>query len=125
CFCSLLAITTASHAQPGLLKRLWLANSPPEPPPRSADLPPEEFDHPYKGKLTIMRLPLKDVRLRCANAITVMPGPVLACARVSADGSDCTIFLPSDDVIRASGKIPDEVLRHERGHCNGWTHHRK
>jgi hypothetical protein len=32
----------------------------------------------------------------------------------------CWIVLSSDDVIKAAGWTPEVVLRHERGHCNGW-----
>jgi hypothetical protein len=73
-----------------------------------APIPPVEFDGPYKGRLTVTNL--EDygiIRYICKNPTAV------ACA-IHTWG-DCLILLGPGTW---SNK---EVLRHELGHCNGWS----
>jgi len=94
------ALATVSHAQRGLL-------------------PPEEFDHPYDGRIVIqMARDQAEVRELCKGM--VFHGPALGCARGRRDFKICYIAKVSDDEIRAAGYDPEHFMRHEIGHCNGW-----
>ena len=71
--------------------------------------PPPQYDHPYRGKLTILRMSQETLQRRCRASISV---PVKACTTFTR--GRCTISL---------GPLADEgTLRHETAHCNGWTH---
>src|SRR5262245_19929492 len=122
CFCSLLAIATASQAQPGSLKK-YFAKPAPVIEQRSPDLPPVQFDHPFIGKLTLTRVKtLAEVRDACPNAVSNINGVTLGCTYATADQSRCRIILIEDSTLLNFGKDPDDVYRHEIGHCNGWKH---
>ena len=76
--------------------------------------PPKRFDHPFKGKLTLYRLPQKEVVRVCQN----MPGASLqqhGCSELK--GNHCTVVIVDKTYM---GATPKSVLRHELGHCNGW-----
>jgi hypothetical protein len=79
-------------------------------------IPPVEYDHPYKGKLTVTRSGSQsDIRMSCGPT----PFPYhLGCAKLAPEG--CYILMAEDDFIRKNGWTPEIVLRHETGHCNGW-----
>jgi hypothetical protein len=77
-------------------------------------LPPVEYDHPYKGKLTTETVTLEQLRSRCWNAIQTS----LGCAYQSANS--CHILLVDEEKIKAAGWTVELMLRHERAHCNGW-----
>ena len=84
-----------------------------------AVIPPAEFDRPYKGKLTIIREPdLEKLRKQCSPTASPLVGASIGCAH--HDDTSCTVYLASDDAIRARGFTSAIVLRHEIGHCNGW-----
>ena len=90
---------------------------------RSA-LPPVEYDHPYSGKLVVVKVSKRDLlQFLCTNDKVLDPQgprvcnakgclPILACA--PHDATSCMIVL-------GPGTWTDErVWRHEMGHCNGW-----
>jgi hypothetical protein len=76
--------------------------------------PPERFNHAYSGPVIERVLPLGEARAVCAH----MGAPADACAWV-AHGT-CHLIIPSN------GPVKDlrAYVRHERAHCNGWTHDR-
>jgi hypothetical protein len=82
-------------------------------------LPPEEFDHPFEGALTVTIVKsMETVNKLCGN-----PQAGVGCALVMNDGKVCSIIMAADDVIRSRGLTPEIVKRHEMGHCNGWPAH--
>jgi hypothetical protein len=86
-------------------------------------LPPKEFDHKYDGKLTVEYYSPEDIYLRCRNAIRQRPGRPLACTYRNHAGPDtCLILMVTRDDLEKYGWSYDIVLRHELGHCQGWTH---
>lgn len=83
--------------------------------------PPKQYDHAFDGKETIRLLPQPEV--------------VEACRRLFADaGFDipvkptqkgCAVFKGRNGIIIAidkpyRGSTTEAVIRHERGHLNGW-----
>jgi hypothetical protein len=88
------------------------------PPARSgAWLPPLEYDHPYTGKLHIIRAD-KNLLLKKCSAPLGLGADQLACADPSEN--ECVIFLASNDILEITGWSEEILLRHEIGHCNGW-----
>lgn len=88
----------------------WLAT------PRHV-LPPEKYDHPYKGELTIVRAnSLAAIRSFCPRL--AFQTNLLGCAYLN--GAQCTVVMRDDAAIKAAGWEPEIVRRHEIGHCNGW-----
>lgn len=83
-------------------------------------LPPKQYDHPYKGKLTVETVRSQD-DLREACGGSYRPGLTLGCARRSYDGSSCHIYLVPEEIIVARRWTRELMLRHEIGHCNGWS----
>jgi hypothetical protein len=78
-------------------------------------LPPEEFDRPYDGDLTIRVVPdLVSLQAACGQD---KPG-MLGCAWHNSES--CVIYLVEDKVMRERGYNTGTLLRHEIGHCNGW-----
>jgi hypothetical protein len=76
--------------------------------------PPDRFDHPFSGKITLYRLPQKEVVRVCQN----MPGASLkqhGCSLL--EGNKCTVVIVNKTFM---GATPESVLRHEIGHCKGW-----
>jgi hypothetical protein len=100
---------------PGAPAQAW-----PQPPAKRSPIwPPIEFDYPYKGVLTITRVPAPaDIRAICPKAY--IGRPMAACAQVLPNS--CDVFMLPDDLLMAMGLDPDDVYRHEIGHCNGWIH---
>ena len=83
-------------------------------------LPPPEYDHPFKGELTVKRGTQNDLRTACPN--TFRPGNnALGCAKLVFD-TICIIYMLNDVGLQMTGWDYEIVLRHERGHCNGWLH---
>jgi hypothetical protein len=88
-------------------------------------LPPARYDHgPFVEPPLILDVTLRQIQSICSNG-DEGPAPegtlpsIMGCAEFE-DGK-CVVHVPSD--IEAS--IPDlykVVLRHELGHCRGWTH---
>ena len=84
-------------------------------------LPPEEFDHEYKGELKINRGTQTQMRAACPN--TFKPGAhAIGCALRSLGGAACVIWIADDNFLQAIAFDVEIVLRHERAHCNGWKH---
>jgi hypothetical protein len=70
-------------------------------------LPPAEYDRPYRGTLSVIRLDTRaEVTARCGWG-------AIACAR--EDRGYCEVIMFRDETR-------ESVLRHEIGHCNGWRH---
>jgi hypothetical protein len=82
-----------------------------------AVLPPAEYDKPFGGKLTEIRVGPGIMRAMCPKT---QYDPTLACAYTTSDRSECVVIMVSDDLIRARGWTPEIVRRHEVGHCNGF-----
>lgn len=82
-------------------------------------LPPAFFDRPYLGTLTIWIADKKTVREHCYNMSPNWSG--LACAKGLKDKSRCIIYIVKDEVLTAAGYHPSVAMRHELGHCNGWS----
>jgi len=79
-------------------------------------LPPPEYDKPFTGKLLIRRFETEE------EIVEVCKGSSkVACAARSVDGSTCHLFIAGDRVIKSHHTTWLFVLRHELGHCNGWT----
>ena len=87
-----------------------LAQTQPRPSGWNANLPPVEYDHPFKGRMTIRIASTKALAKICYLALTTE-----ACARLRA--GICEVYIASDF-------YRDQImLRHEIGHCNGWGSH--
>jgi hypothetical protein len=70
--------------------------------------PPAHYDRPYKGKLTIHRLDVLQIRKIC--------GPLAVACAVVGSGR-CTIYMSGLDNWKTQ-----LTLKHEMAHCNGWRH---
>jgi hypothetical protein len=84
--------------------------------PFPVPLPPPEFDHEYKGRLTIAKLD----NYRLIRAVCEDNPDAIACSfRIY----DSTTGAPISCLIMLGPMTHDDerVLRHELGHCNGWT----
>jgi hypothetical protein len=95
---------------------------PPAAPPKQnspgwAVLPPPEYDKPFTGKLTEIRVPPETMRAICLKTIFPL---TLACAYPTTDQSECLIIMLSDEMLKAAGWTPEIVRRNEIGHCNGF-----
>lgn len=117
---------------------LFIAGSPVSGPPAMADLllasdptthsdgsvtwhPPARYDHQFKGKTSIYTMPQKDVAEACRQLyekagldIPVSPTQKGCAAYKGKHG----IIISIDKPYR--GSTPEAVIRHERGHLNGW-----
>jgi hypothetical protein len=87
------------------------------PVPTHIPLPPAEFDHPYEGKLTILREDNYNfLRHVCRDAT---PNAIACNYRtfdsVTGQNISCLIMLGPD--VHEN----EQVLKHEMGHCNGWS----
>jgi len=85
-------------------------------------LPPKEFDHEYDGELTIKYLIPQDIRRLCNPALKTKGQNALACTRADFAPKRCTIYMMTAQELERLGWTYDIVLRHETGHCNGWSH---
>jgi hypothetical protein len=85
--------------------------------PSPIPLPPAQFDHPYTGKLTILKPDdYALIRVVCSDA-----ADPIACAFRTYDTTTgetlaCVIMLGP------AAQNDERALRHEIGHCNGWRH---
>lgn len=81
--------------------------------------PPPEYDHRYYGHLEVRYLSADEMKVKCpANAF----GQRLACAypNYPKQGS-CMVFMGPAEEIEAAGYSDSLAMRHEIGHCNGWS----
>jgi hypothetical protein len=81
-------------------------------------LPPPEYDHIYEGDLTIVMVKTVEELLILCN---VERPNTLACSIRAYDGKSCVIIMVEDEVMRKRNWTTGLLLRHEMGHCNGWT----
>lgn len=76
--------------------------------------PAPEFDHPYKGELTIVTAQsAEELQKACRNVPAA-----LGCSERWP--TKCLITLAPDSIIKAHGWTMEAVIRHETAHCNGW-----
>jgi hypothetical protein len=81
-------------------------------------LPPEEYDHPYPGRLTvIVTNTLEETRNLC---LTAHVPDLISCAVISDLPRSCTIIHPSASELEKHHSTVNVTMRHEIGHCNGW-----
>lgn len=91
-------------------------------------LPPAKYDRSFDGRVVIERHSGKELKEHC---IVPDPDGVMACAlggeikpnsyyRGWMSGV-CTVHMLNDQELLVRGQRYDLVLRHEIGHCNGWT----
>ncbi len=83
--------------------------------------PPQRYDHTYTGKLTVHRLPVQEIGKVCYS-LFIRYGytgsyPDHGCSSMDHDGR-CEVVIPLGNVQKAT---PAAILRHETGHCNGWS----
>ena len=99
---------------------------------RAPVIPPHKYDHPYPGRVTIIRndsgsLPCRpnsmSTRLGCAFLEDLDEKGNYHSAEKEA-GKECSIFLASDSEIKEAGYTPSAMLRHEMAGCNGWPGYR-
>jgi hypothetical protein len=83
--------------------------------PGSKFLPPDEYDKPYMGKLTIEHAETPEDVGRICN----LSRAALACA-FAYDGTRCRIVIVPTAFINATGYTEAIVMRHELSHCGGW-----
>jgi hypothetical protein len=81
-------------------------------------LPPERYDHPYKGHLTLQRATDEEMIKTCPAPLTLPKR--IACAFPIPAANSCLIVLAPRTTIAAAGYSEEIVIRHEIGHCNGW-----
>ncbi len=75
-------------------------------------VPPPEYRKPYTGELTINRVPLDDIPVKCKQ----LPN-VLGCAYWDRTAQAwCRIYIPDN----VTPSLQKDILAHELGHCNGW-----
>ena len=82
--------------------------------------PPARYDHPFKGKLTEIQLPQREVVAACrelSRKYRVRIGSVSRGCAALTSFRRCTIIYT--DKPRGLS-TPMAVRRHEIGHCNGW-----
>jgi hypothetical protein len=85
-------------------------------------LPPPQYDVPYTGELTIVRVATEqDIRTLCPE-MNFGEFPATSCTMTPHnDRTRCYIFIASDKALKAAHNMDYvTVLRHEIGHCNGW-----
>ncbi|MCF6099834.1 hypothetical protein [Mesorhizobium muleiense] len=85
--------------------------------------PPARYDHSFSGKLTMRYLTQKQVVTACAKLFAAHKVGAKStftqrgCAAITGKTS-CTVIVIDKTFGLA---IPKAVLRHEIGHCNGWS----
>ena len=115
-------LPTAANAGPDLPRPLAAPELPSlkqlmEKASRQLIMPPFEYDKPFEGKLIVTEVPNKEeVRIECG-----LPEPKLACAFPRPHKNECEIIVAPEEHILRDGYLPAIVMRHEIGHCNGWS----
>lgn len=85
--------------------------------------PPARFDHAYAGKLTVRYLPQKQVVTACEKLFSAYKVAAKSsfnqrgCSAITSKTS-CIVIVVDKTYALAT---PNAVLRHEIGHCNGWS----
>lgn len=80
---------------------------------RIATLPPARFDHAYTGTTTVKQVPPREARATCTH----LGAPADGCSYVVRGTGTCNIIIPND--LTAFER--ERFIRHEVGHCNGWS----
>jgi hypothetical protein len=77
--------------------------------------PPPEYDKPFEGALVVRYFDDDQIKQFCARGS-------IACSIYFKlpDSPMCILILPKNESLQKRGIEPDEVYRHENGHCNGW-----
>ena len=118
---ALALLTSTAHTQKA--DRETFPYIPPAAKPYVGVLPPERFDGPYAGKLTVIgNLDAFAMGRLCPR----VPGqPVtLGCSYRGAVENECLVLIAEDSIIVAAGWSFEIVFRHEHGHCvGGWSDH--
>lgn len=83
--------------------------------------PPAQYAHAYTGHLTLFQVPQDQVVTLCrqlfeGNGSDILTTPTQKGCAWQVPGS-CVVITISQDF---RGVQPEDVLRHELGHCNGW-----
>jgi hypothetical protein len=83
--------------------------------------PPKRYDHAFDGKETIRHLPQAEVPEACRRlfrdaGLEISVGPKQKGCAVY-QGKNGTIIVVDKPF---GGATPDAIIRHERGHLNGW-----
>jgi hypothetical protein len=87
---------------------------------RKSILPPSEFDHPYEGKIRVIRDTAWSLPCRPRSLSTR-----LGCAYPPDKTDDaCVIYLAEREEIEEAGYTENTVWRHEVAVCNGWRGYR-
>ena len=84
--------------------------------------PPRRFDHAFAGKLTIKRLPPREVETACRALLVKYKIPVTSLTNwrgcsLPVSKRSCIIIAVNKTFM---GATPKAVIRHGVGHCNGW-----
>jgi hypothetical protein len=92
----------------------------------SPGLPPIEYDRPFAGKYSEIRVGADVMAIVCPKT----PFPVtLGCVvsnikwdgeRMVVPATECIVYIAADDILKKAGWSYDILMRHERAHCNGW-----
>jgi hypothetical protein len=97
-----------------------IISSVPTPPPtaKMVRLPPLQYDVAYVGKLEILRyVSIEELRTVCWTRDH--ESRAVACAE--RKDHSCTIHLGANEILIATGHTFASIMRHELGHCNGWS----
>lgn len=87
--------------------------------------PPSRYDHAYTGQMVVHRVPVGQVDEACISLYTKhdrmawrwqVKANQHGCSFVQ--GSVCEVVIPTGPIMKAT---PIAILRHETGHCNGWS----
>lgn len=78
--------------------------------------PPARFDHAYSGKLIVHRLPQPRIVEVCEKVVGKRSMIQHGCSAIPVNNR-CEVWIVDKTYMDAT---PKAVLRHERGHCNGW-----
>lgn len=76
-------------------------------------IPPARYDHPYPGVVNVTYLP-PDKLMQVGGQVEHPGAILLGCTTAVGPKSVYHVY------ISTQAPNPQEVLRHERGHCNGW-----
>lgn len=85
--------------------------------------PPTRYDHTYSGDLRVHRVPVQEISKTCQRLYShygIKTGgafPNHGCSSGNRGGI-CEVVIPLGSIQKAT---PAAILRHETGHCNGWS----
>lgn len=84
--------------------------------------PPARYDHAYSGKLTLTKIPQAQMQKACQRLFAkyglkdTTSFQQHGCAKAFPES--CIVITIDNTYM---GATPAAVLRHELGHCNGWS----